>query len=121
MEIIIFRTNSNVEIFTYFKQSSNTKFVHYKVNGGSHEWFWNSWGFNASQELVNFFIQYELSDFINNILLGDLNEDGNINIQDIILTINFVLNNEYNMLADLNTDDILDILDIVLLVNLILN
>tara|TARA_Y100000814_G_scaffold287930_1_gene258711 strand:+ start:87 stop:1088 length:1002 start_codon:yes stop_codon:yes gene_type:complete len=112
--------NSNVEIFTYFKQSSNTKFVHYKVNGGSHEWFWNNWGFNASEELVNFFMQYELSDFSNNILLGDLNEDGSINIQDIILTINLVVNNGYNEIVDLNTDSMVDILDIVLLVNLIL-
>jgi len=113
--------NSNVEIFTYFKESSNTEFVHYKVNGGSHEWFWNTWGFNASQELVNFFIQYEMSDFINNTLLGDLNEDGSINIQDIIITINLVINNQYNIQGDLNEDNILDILDIVLLVNIILN
>ena len=41
--------NSNVEIYTYFKESSSTQFIHYKVNGGSHEWFWNNWGFNATE------------------------------------------------------------------------
>ena len=25
------------------------------------EWFWNNWGFNASEELVNFFLQYKLT------------------------------------------------------------
>ena len=53
--------------------------------------------------------------------LGDINGDSSINIQDIILTINLVLNNEYNMLADLNSDETIDVLDIVQLVNIILN
>ena len=54
-------------------------------------------------------------------LQGDINQDGSINIQDIILTINLVLNNEYDNSADLNSDNSIDILDIVQLVNLILN
>jgi len=52
---------------------------------------------------------------------GDINGDFSVNIQDIILTINLVLNNEYNTLADLNSDQTIDILDIVQLVNIILN
>ena len=113
--------NSYVEIFSYYKESSPAKFVHYKVNGGQHEWFWNNWGFNTSEELVNFFLQYELTDFIDSGLLGDLNEDGYINIQDIIITVSLVLSNEYDSLADINLDDIVDILDIVQLINIILN
>ena len=113
--------NTNVEIYTYFNESSLATFTHYKVIGGPHEWFWNNWGFNASEELVNFFLQYELTDFINNGLIGDLNEDENINIQDVIITINLILNNEYNPLADFNEDDIINVIDIVQLVNLILS
>ena len=112
--------NSDVEIFKYFKESSLTEFVHYKVNGGQHTWFGNNWGFNASEQLVDFFNQYELTDFINNGLQGDLNNDGNINIQDIILVINLVLDNSYDSLADLNSDQSIDVLDIVQIVNLIL-
>lgn len=112
--------NSNVEIYTYFKDSSPTKFIHYKVIGGQHEWFWNSWGFNATQELVNFFSQYELTDFVNNILLGDLNEDGNINIQDVIIIINTILSASYLDLADINFDGYIDVIDVVQLVNIIL-
>ncbi len=52
-------------------------------------------------------------------IIGDLNGDSTINVQDIILTINLILNNEYNSLADLNFDDSTDVLDIILLVNII--
>jgi hypothetical protein len=52
---------------------------------------------------------------------GDINGDSEINIQDIIITVNLVLSNEYNSLADLNSDSTVDILDIVQLVNIILN
>ena len=117
-------TNGNVEIYSYFNESLLTKFIHYKVYGGGHEWFGSTWaanwGFNTSEELVNFFLQYQLSDFINNQIVGDINDDGTINIQDIILTINLVLNNGYNSLSDLNSDGVTDVLDIVQIVNIIL-
>jgi hypothetical protein len=54
-------------------------------------------------------------------MLGDINGDNSINIQDIVLVINLVLSNEYNNLADLNLDETINILDIVQLVNIILN
>jgi hypothetical protein len=52
---------------------------------------------------------------------GDINGDSEINIQDIIITVNLILNNEYNNQADLNSDSTVDILDIVQLVNIIIN
>ena len=52
---------------------------------------------------------------------GDINGDNSINIQDIILAVNLVLNNEYNIIADLNLDGTINILDIIQLVNIILN
>tara|TARA_B100002052_G_scaffold68799_2_gene62255 strand:- start:1003 stop:1995 length:993 start_codon:yes stop_codon:yes gene_type:complete len=113
--------SNNVEVYTYSKESSETKFVHYKVTSGGHVWFGNSWGFNTSEELINFFMQYQLSDFINNQLEGDINGDDSINIQDIILTINLIFNNQYDALADLNLDETIDVLDIVQLVDIILN
>ena len=54
-------------------------------------------------------------------VLGDINQDSTINIQDIILTVNLILSNEYNSLADLNSDESIDILDVVQLVNIILD
>ena len=52
--------------------------------------------------------------------LGDINEDGEINIQDVILLVNLVLSNEYNDLADMNGDSIVNVIDVVQLVNIIL-
>ena len=54
-------------------------------------------------------------------LLGDLNQDGGINVQDVILMVNLVLGNEYSALADINTDGVVDVLDVVQIINIILN
>ena len=57
--------------------------------------------------------------------MGDLNQDGLINVQDIIPTINLVLGappSSYELCSgDINEDGVIDILDIVLLINLILS
>jgi len=54
-------------------------------------------------------------------ILGDINTDGIINIQDIVLAVSLILATEYNDLADLNLDGIVDVLDIVQLINVILD
>ena len=53
-------------------------------------------------------------------LLGDINNDGIIDITDLVTLINNVLAEEYLETADINQDGIIDILDIVLLMNTIL-
>ena len=57
--------------------------------------------------------------------MGDLNQDGLINVQDIILSINIILGaspSDYQLWSgDLNQDGVIDILDVVLLINLILS
>ena len=57
--------------------------------------------------------------------LGDINQDGSINVVDIILDVNFILNtntpNAYQTWAgDINGDGILNVIDVVNLVNQIL-
>ena len=54
-------------------------------------------------------------------IIGDLNQDGNLNILDITILINLILDNQYSSSADFNNDSGLNILDIVFLVDLILN
>jgi hypothetical protein len=48
---------------------------------------------------------------------GDINEDGIINILDIVLMVNMVLSNEYEVIADVNEDGYVNILDVVMMVN----
>ena len=53
---------------------------------------------------------------------GDLNDDGIVNVLDIIFVVNIIVNNEdYNILADLNTDDIINVIDIIIIVNIIID
>ena len=60
-----------------------------------------------------------------NIDLGDTNLDGDINVADIVVLVNFILEVEsYNDIefqaSDLNNDNTLTVQDIIVLVNLIL-
>ena len=60
------------------------------------------------------------------IIDGDVNQDGIVNIQDLVLLVNFVLeidtpNNQQFDAADINEDGILNILDIISTVNIILD
>jgi len=64
--------------------------------------------------------------FENSFILGDINNDSLINVQDIILLVGFVLQIDFPtdtefMTADVNGDGILNILDVVSIVDLILN
>ena len=55
--------NDNVTFFTNYSLNSNTKFTHIQIEGGDHEWFDYDWGFHASEELLNFFMQYSMTDY----------------------------------------------------------
>ena len=56
---------------------------------------------------------------------GDVNGDGGLNVQDIIMMINYIVGNEdfteeQLLAADLNGDGVINILDILVSINLIL-
>ena len=59
-------------------------------------------------------------------IVGDINQDGLVNILDIVSILNYILgvyiptDNQFN-LSDVNQDGLLNVLDVVLLVNIILN
>ena len=60
--------------------------------------------------------------FYEGFMIGDLNSDSYINIQDVIIAVGIVLGNaEYVPSGDLNGDNVINVTDIVQLVNLILN
>ena len=52
---------------------------------------------------------------------GDINGDSLVNVQDIILTVNLILDNQYSNSADLNSDGLVNVLDIVQILNIILD
>ena len=52
---------------------------------------------------------------------GDINNDSNIDILDVIQLVNMILNDINQSFADINNDQNIDILDVIQLVNIILN
>ena len=60
-------------------------------------------------------------DYLGNLLLGDMNGDGSLNILDVVILANLILAGDTsNPSCDLNQDGSQNILDIVILINLIL-
>ena len=59
--------------------------------------------------------------FISDIMFGDMNVDGIINILDVISVVNLVLDTNYDYVADMNSDGIVNVLDIIQVINIILN
>ena len=68
------------------------------------------------------YIRNIISENYEQVILGDVNGDTILNVQDIILLVNIVLGNQTESdVADLNTDGSINVLDIIELVNLILS
>jgi hypothetical protein len=80
------------------------------------------------EQIDNMFYNIEFNDVIAQTVIapGDMNDDLELNVLDIILVVNAILSNDavsdINLwIGDLNNDELLNILDIVQLVNIILN
>ena len=52
--------------------------------------------------------------------IGDINQDSEINVLDIVEGVNIILSSDYNSLADINQDGLVDILDVILIVNIVI-
>ena len=70
----------------------------------------------------------DIWDFSINVLPGDTNVDGIINVLDVIYTVNYILNLANHSVklfdahkVDLNTDGVMDILDITIMINSIID
>ena len=55
--------------------------------------------------------------------LGDINGDGDVNVGDVVVLVDYILNSETfnNLIYDINDDGDVNVSDVVQLVNLILN
>lgn len=72
--------STTVENIIYSNENHQAKFVHYKIINGGHQWFgsklgddyisyigFNNHEIHASEIMVNFFLNYQLSDFTMNV------------------------------------------------------
>ena len=70
--------------------------------------------------LDDFILEYVIS---NSGILGDVNNDQEINVIDVVIIVNMILGNEslnYST-ADINSDNAINVQDIIILINMILN
>ena len=99
MEIII-GTDQNLSVIDIKNNTTNNQFYWFTYRGDEHK----TGSYTTSSTL-----------------LGDLNYDTQINVQDVVIIINIILgNNQQTTAADLNNDGTVDVLDVVSLINIIL-
>ena len=60
------------------------------------------------------------------VIIGDINQDNVLNVIDVVMVVNFILNentisNKQFAISDMNNDNTLNVIDVVQLVDLILN
>lgn len=53
-------------------------------------------------------------------MVGDVNDDSDVNVLDVVLTVNCILGAECNDCSDINSDEVVNVQDIVLIVNIII-
>ena len=115
-------------------QGGNTYDLYYMPNDGSpypRDFVINQEGIisYANNEIDTAWMLSVIYDLLSNnedMLLGDVNSDGLINVLDVVNVINFILSinipvGDQFILSDINQDDVINVLDVVLIVNIILN
>tara|TARA_B100000579_G_scaffold360251_1_gene317415 strand:+ start:2334 stop:3296 length:963 start_codon:yes stop_codon:yes gene_type:complete len=139
---VVAPNNFHTNIF-YNNTPESTDKLLYEISGGTHSTVCSPYNDNAMALKVLFWVEKYImdnstncdllisppisaSEFLTNIecenlINGDLNQDGIVNIQDIILTVNLVLNNGFDNSVDMNLDGTLNILDVIQIINIILN
>ena len=109
------------EINQGYQNSFNIIVENNNLAGGSYQSFLNltSNGGEAQSYSIDLISSENLG------IVGDLNQDEEINVIDIVLLVNVILNGSedsyLNWAGDINSDNNLNVLDIVQLVNIILN
>ena len=82
-----------LSVIYYVDCDENAEVWLYEVVGGGHDWPGSSGNMDiqASEQIWSFFSQYTY-------ILGDINNDGSVDILDAIEEVSLVLNDEYNQM-----------------------
>jgi hypothetical protein len=92
------------------------------VEAGNHTFGLYVESTNANWVAVDNFVLYYYGD---SFLMGDVNNDGYVNIADVTCMVSYILGNTppvfIRKAADINNDDVINITDVTALVELILN
>ena len=104
---------------TLITQTHTAKIIEVGTNGE------NFWEYTYEGDFGSYWIaraqKYSL-DYMIDSIAGDLNDDGILNILDVVLLVNLILSGDVsNSSADINQDGVQNVLDIVTLLNMILS
>ncbi len=96
----------------------------YNEESNSYMIYWNDNRSSGKEDLVNIYVQ-SISIQPQECLVMDVNNDGIINVLDIVLVVNIIFgdispDNQQSCAGDANGDGIINVLDVVLIVNSIL-
>ena len=93
--------------------SQNLSVIDIKNESLDPNYFWYTYRGNNKRDGVYVF---------NGSISGDINIDGSLNVQDLVVLINIIIggNQDTNNNGDINNDNTIDVLDVVVLVNMIL-
>ena len=99
--------------------SQNLSVIDIKENSNASQNYWNTYQGDSHRSGVYIYNS-------SNLLIGDLNTDGLIDVLDLVMIINIIIGNhiattEQLITGDLNNDGTIDVLDVVQLVNTILD
>ena len=115
----------SAEKFVYHRENTNAKFIHYRIINGGHEWFGSPYAYpsviSANQELINFFLEYELSGLGCLPTNGDFNNDDVVDLLDFTLVLAFLVDPDFpysNVCFDVNQDGHADIIDLYAVIDL---
>jgi hypothetical protein len=118
----------NISSFNCAQFGSSSSCSNYSDYGCSWEWSWGGWGNHGSScvggafQIDNSYCEGESGQCEESFdILGDMNYDGVINVQDAINMIGLILNQQYNVLADMNYDNTVNVADVIIIINIILN
>jgi len=106
---IFFTSNTGLEWVSHSYNMPRVPVIDLKIHNPTRKLIAGTYGLSA------FSIDLDM------VLSGDINQDGEINVIDVVILANMVLADEYTEIADFNSDYTLDILDLVVLINLILS
>ena len=112
--------DNNEEILVDGEILSDSSIINYNIDISNIEFFYDTFytlrlcALNNLNDCQDINFQFEV------LINGDVNGDGEVNIFDVIVTVNYILSDEFNSYADFNEDGTINIQDIILLVNLIL-
>jgi len=103
---------------TLITDANSVRIIEVNIEGDI-QWEYN---FTENSNMIPRAQKYPIDYLEADILPGDVNNDGIINILDVVSTVNIVLGQaEWVDAADYNSDGVINVLDIVSIVNIILN